>query len=77
LELKNESSSFGQKDLQELQSRAATRHRLHHLFLGCSAQTEAGLSARFFSRAARLSGGSHRPVGSWREAPRKARRIDF
>jgi hypothetical protein len=33
LELKNESSSFGQKDLQELQSRAAARHRLHHLFV--------------------------------------------
>jgi hypothetical protein len=45
LELKNESSSFGQKDLQELQSRAAARHRLHHLFLGRPPQTEAGLSA--------------------------------
>jgi hypothetical protein len=43
LELKNESSSFGEKDLQELQSRAAARHRLHHLFLGCPAQAAAGL----------------------------------
>jgi hypothetical protein len=65
LELKNESSSFGEKDLQELQSRAAARHRLHHLFLGCPAQAAPGLNgaselifigfsnilARFFSRA--------------------------
>jgi hypothetical protein len=43
LELKNESSSFGQEDLQELQSRAAARHRLHHLFVGRPAQAEAGL----------------------------------
>jgi hypothetical protein len=43
LELKNESSSFGQKDLQELQSRAAARHRLHHLFLGRPPQAAAGL----------------------------------
>jgi hypothetical protein len=65
LELKNESSSFGKKDLQELQSRAAARHRLHHLFLGRPAQAAPGLNeaseliiigfsnilARFFSRA--------------------------
>jgi hypothetical protein len=43
LELKNESSSFGQKDLQELQSCAAARHRLHHLFIGCPPQAAAGL----------------------------------
>jgi hypothetical protein len=45
LELKNESSSFGQKDLQELQSRAAARDRLHHLFIGRPPQAEAGVSA--------------------------------
>jgi hypothetical protein len=65
LELRNESSSFGQEDLQELQSRAAARHRLHHLFIGRPAQAASGLSganqliftgfsnilARFFSWA--------------------------
>jgi hypothetical protein len=65
LELKNESSSFGKKDLQELQSRAAARHRLHHLLVGCPAQAAPGLNvanelilrgfsnilARFFSWA--------------------------
>jgi len=51
--------------LQELQGRAAARHRLHHLFIGRPAQAAAGLSTvnqlkierlpnilmRFFSRA--------------------------
>jgi hypothetical protein len=43
LEPKNESSSFGEKDLQELQSRAAARHRIHHLFFRRSPQAAAGL----------------------------------
>jgi hypothetical protein len=43
LEPKNESSSFGEKDLQELQSRAASRHRIHHLFFRRSPQAAAGL----------------------------------
>jgi hypothetical protein len=44
LELRNESSSFGEKDLQELQSRAASRHCLHYLFLGCAPQAAPGLA---------------------------------
>jgi hypothetical protein len=44
LEPRNESSSFGEEDLQELQSRAAARYRLYHLFLGCPAQAAAGLA---------------------------------
>jgi hypothetical protein len=65
LEPRNESSSFGKEDLQELQGRAAARHRLHHLFIRRPAQAAAGLTAvsqlkverfpniltRFFSRA--------------------------
>jgi hypothetical protein len=46
LELKNESSSFGQEDLQKLQSGAAARHRLHHLFFRRPPQATAGLSGR-------------------------------
>jgi hypothetical protein len=47
LEPKNESSSFGEEDLQELQGRAAARHRLHHLFLGRPAQAASGLTAMY------------------------------
>ena len=43
--VRNESSSFGEEDLQKLQSRAAARDRLHHLFVGRPAQTAPGLIA--------------------------------
>jgi hypothetical protein len=46
LEPRNESSSFGEEDLQELQGRAAARHRLHHLFVGRAAQAASGLVQR-------------------------------
>jgi hypothetical protein len=49
VEPRNESSSFGKKDLQELQSRAASRHCLHYLFLGCAPQAAPGLTPKMAS----------------------------